>query len=84
VSVCDEIECPRHLPKRYPRVGAEQRPAYLWHTTWPLWGQVSFCAVVLPESEARLLANPDVVAQIDRTIAEPHSRVRRGRPHRKD
>jgi hypothetical protein len=31
-------------------------------------------AVVMPESEARLLVNPELVAQIERTIAEPETR----------
>ncbi|HEY3009502.1 MAG TPA: hypothetical protein VGJ63_15760 [Micromonosporaceae bacterium] len=41
-------------------------------------------AVVIPESQARLMANPALVEQIERTIAEPSSRVRRGRPLRKE
>lgn len=41
-------------------------------------------AVVMPESEARLLANPELLGQIERTVAEPESRARRPRPQRKD
>jgi hypothetical protein len=41
-------------------------------------------AVVIPESQARLLANPELVAQLERAVAEPESRVRRGRPRRRD
>jgi hypothetical protein len=41
-------------------------------------------AVVMPESEARLLANHDLVEQIERTVADPSTRVRRSRPQRKD
>lgn len=42
-------------------------------------------AVVLPESQARLLTNSDLVRQIEQTIADPSTRVRRGgRPRRKE
>ena len=40
-------------------------------------------AVVMPESEARLLANHELVEQIEHTLDDPANRVRRGRPTRK-
>lgn len=39
-------------------------------------------AVVMSESQAQLLAAPEVVAQIEQTLADPSARVRRGRPAR--
>jgi hypothetical protein len=41
-------------------------------------------AVVMTETEARLLANPELTEQIEKAISEPTSRVRRGRPTRKE
>jgi hypothetical protein len=40
-------------------------------------------AVVMTESEARLMANPQLVEQVEKAITDPASRVRRGRPTRK-
>jgi hypothetical protein len=34
-------------------------------------------AVVMPESQARLLTNPDLVGRIERTVADPSARTRR-------
>jgi hypothetical protein len=39
-------------------------------------------AVVMPESEARLLANHELVDQIEHTLDAPSNRVRRGHPTR--
>jgi len=36
------------------------------------------------QAQARLLANRDVVEQIERTVADPSTRVRRDRPKRKE
>lgn len=41
-------------------------------------------AVVMTETEARLLANPELTAQITRAITDPSSRNRSGRLKRKD
>jgi len=41
-------------------------------------------AVVVPESQARLMANPGLVSEIEQTIIDQSSRVRHGRPSRKD
>ncbi|MBT8227022.1 MAG: hypothetical protein HKP61_01385 [Dactylosporangium sp.] len=40
-------------------------------------------ARVMPESQARLLANRELVEQIEHTLDDPSNRVRRGRPARK-
>ncbi|GAA0724296.1 hypothetical protein Drose_37600 [Dactylosporangium roseum] len=40
-------------------------------------------AVVMTEAEARLMSNPELVEQVEKTITDPASRVRRGRPTRK-
>ena len=39
-------------------------------------------AVVMTETEARLLANPQLVEQLNQAIVDPSRRVRRGRPRR--
>jgi hypothetical protein len=41
-------------------------------------------AVVMTESEARLMANPELASQIEQAITEPSTRVRRGRLSRKE
>jgi hypothetical protein len=65
------------------RLGRPEHRRYLAHEE-PDGTLVLVPAVVVPESQARLLANPDLVAQIERTIADPSTWVRRGRPRRKD
>lgn len=41
-------------------------------------------AVVMTETEAALLANPELVARIQHSLDHPETRVRRDRPKRKD
>jgi hypothetical protein len=65
------------------RLGRPEHRRYLAHEE-PDGTLVFVPAVVVPESEARLLANRDLVDQIERTVADPASRVRRGRPRRRD
>jgi hypothetical protein len=65
------------------KVGRPEHRRYLAHEE-PNGTLVFVPAVVVPESEARLLANHDLVEQIERTITDPSTRVRRGRPQRKD
>jgi hypothetical protein len=63
------------------KVGRHRR--YLAHEE-PNGVIVLIPAVVLTETEARLLGRPDLVDQIERTAADPASRVRRGRPQRQE
>jgi hypothetical protein len=65
------------------RLGRPEHRRYLAHEE-PDGTLVLVPAVVMPESQARLLANPDLLEQIERTLADPSSRVRRGRPRRKE
>jgi hypothetical protein len=65
------------------RIGRAEHRRYLAHEE-PDGTLVLVPAVVIPESQARLMANPTLVEQIERTIAEPSTRVRRGRPTRKE
>lgn len=65
------------------KIGRPEHRRYLAHEE-PDGTLVFVPAVVVPESQARLLANHDLVEQIERTVAEPSTRVRRGRPQRKD
>lgn len=64
------------------KIGRPEHRHYLAHEE-PDGTLVFVPAAVVPESQVRLLANPDLVEQIERTIAEPASRVRRGRPQRR-
>lgn len=41
-------------------------------------------AVVMTETEFKLLSNPELAAQVTRALTDPSSRTRRGRPKRKD
>lgn len=65
------------------RIGRPEHNRYLAHEE-PDGTLVFVPAVVIPESQFRLLANAELVEQIERTVAEPSNRVRRGRPQRKD
>jgi hypothetical protein len=65
------------------KLGRPEHRRYLAHEE-PDGTLVFVPAVVVPESQARLLANHDLVEQIERTVADPSARVRRGRPQRKD
>jgi hypothetical protein len=65
------------------RIGRAEHRRYLAHEE-PDGTLVFVPAVVMPESQARLLANHELVAEIERTIADPSTRVRRGRPRRKE
>ena len=65
------------------RIGRPEHRRYLAHEEED-GTLVLVPAVVMPESEARLMANPELVTQIERTVADPESRVRRTRPRRKD
>jgi hypothetical protein len=65
------------------KIGRAEHRRYLAHEE-PDGTLVLVPAVVIPESQARLMTNPALVEQIERTIAEPSSRVRRGRPTRKE
>lgn len=65
------------------RLGRPEHRRYLAHEE-PDGTLVFVPAVVIPESQARLLANRDLVEQIERTVADPSTRVRRGRLKRKD
>jgi hypothetical protein len=38
----------------------------------------------MSETEARLLANPELVKQIEQSVADTSRRVRRGRPRRQE
>lgn len=65
------------------RIGRAEHRRYLAHEEAD--GTIVLVpAVVMPESEARLLANSELLAQIERTVADPESRVRRPRPRQKD
>jgi len=65
------------------RVGRPEHKRYLVHeeTDGTL---VLHPAVVMTESEARLMANPELASQIEQAITDPSTRVRRGRPLRKE
>ena len=64
------------------RIGRPEHRRYLAHEEED--GTVVLVpAVVMPESQARLMANPELVAQIERTVTDPDSRVRRTRPRRR-
>lgn len=65
------------------RLGRPEHRRYLAHEE-PDGTLVLVPAVVMPESQARLLANPELVEQIERTVADPSTRSRRGRLNRKD
>jgi hypothetical protein len=65
------------------KIGRPEHRRYLAHEE-PDGTLVFVPAVVVPESQSRLLANHDLVEQIERTVADPSTRVRRGRPQRKD
>lgn len=65
------------------KIGRPEHRRYLAHEE-PDGTLVFVPAVVVPESQARLLANHDLVEQIERTVADPSIRVRRSRPQRKD
>lgn len=65
------------------RLGRPEHRRYLAHEE-PDGTLVLVPAVVMPESQARLLANPDLLEQTERTVADPSTRVRRGRPRRKE
>lgn len=64
------------------KIGRPEHRRYLAHEE-PNGTLVLVPAVVVPESQARLLANPELVEQIERSVADPSTRVRRGRPERK-
>jgi RES domain-containing protein len=64
------------------KVGKPEHRRYLAHEE-PDGTIVLVPAVVMSESQARLLANAELVGQIERTVSDPSSRVRRGRPTRK-
>lgn len=65
------------------KIGRPEHRRYLAHEEPD--GTIVFTpAVVMSEAQYQLLANPDLVAQMERTAADPSSRVRRGRPTRKD
>jgi hypothetical protein len=64
------------------RIGRPEHRRYLAHEEAD-GTLVLVPAVVMPESQARLLANPELVERIERVVAEPESRVRRARPRRK-
>lgn len=65
------------------KIGRPEHRRYLAHEEPD--GTIVFTpAVVISEAQYQLLANPDLVAQMERTAADPSSRVRRGRPTRKD
>jgi len=65
------------------KIGRPEHRRYLAHEE-PDGTLVFVPAIVVPESQARLLANHDLVEQIERTVADPSTRVRRSRPQRKD
>ena len=65
------------------KVGRPEHRRYLVHEE-PDGTLVLHPAIVMTESEARLMANPELTEQIERTITEPSSRVRRSRPTRKE
>lgn len=65
------------------KIGRPEHRRYLAHEE-PDGTLVFVPAVVVPESQARLLANHDLVDQIERTVADPSTRIRRGRLQRKD
>ena len=65
------------------KIGRPEHRRYLAHEE-PDGTLIFVPAVVVPESQARLMGNPELVEQIERAIAEPKTRVRRGRPRRKD
>jgi hypothetical protein len=60
------------------RLGNPEHRYYLGHTE-PDGRIVLVPAVVMPEAEARLRGNPELLGQIEHTVAEPASRVRRAR-----
>lgn len=65
------------------RIGRPEHRRYLAHEEPD--GTIVFTpAVVISEAQYQLLANPELVAQMERTATDPSSRVRRGRPTRKD
>jgi RES domain-containing protein len=65
------------------KIGRPEHRRYLAHEE-PDGTVILVPAVVVPESQARLVANYELVEQIERTVSDPSSRVRRGRPKRKD
>jgi hypothetical protein len=63
------------------KVGKPEHRRYLVHEE-PNGTIVLVPAVVMSESQAQLLANRDLVEQIERTVTDPSTRVRRPRrPH---
>ena len=76
------IELDERRRASFGRIGRPEHRRYLAHEEED--GTVVLVpAVVMPESQGRLMANPELVAQIEQTVADPESRVRRGRPRRK-
>ncbi len=76
------IELDERRRASFGRIGRPEHRRYLAHEEED--GTVVLVpAVVMPESQARLMANPELVAQIERTVADPDSRVRRTRPRRR-
>lgn len=65
------------------KIGRPEHRRYLAHEEPD--GTIVFTpAVVISEAQYQLLANPELVAQMERTAADPSTRARRGRPTRKD
>ncbi len=64
------------------KVGKPEHRRYLAHEE-PDGTIVLVPAVVMSESQVRLLTNSELVEQIEQTVADPSTRVRRGRPARK-
>jgi hypothetical protein len=65
------------------RVGRPEHRRYIAHEE-PDGTVVLVPAVVVPEAQLRLLENRELVEQIERTVTNPETRVRRGRPTRKE
>lgn len=65
------------------RVGRPEHRRYLAHEE-PDGTVVLVPAAVVPEAQLRLLENRELVEQIERAVTNPETRVRRGRPTRKE
>ena len=64
------------------RVGRPEHRRYLVHEE-PDGTLVLHPAVVMTETEARLMANPELVERLEQAMSDPSTLVSRGRPKRK-
>jgi hypothetical protein len=65
------------------KLGRAEHKRYLAHEE-PDGTIVLTPAVVITEAQYQLMANPGLVSEMEQAAADPSSRVRRGRPQRKD